>query len=181
MYPQTTLRLRARRHALSASPLRRFPDEVLGACFAFLQRHDLASVVRVCHCFYIEGQIYLYKFVELSNELPNVQETIALLGTLPVGAYVQEAVLTTTTSRTAAYPAWFPTNIAQNWVRLRRLELSGVPFATSQDIDLFSATLQEHCRKLQSLAYRHDPSLDFPGGESGILGERSGSRDHVLG
>jgi len=181
MYPQTTLRLLARRHALSASPLRRIPDEVLGTCFSFLQRHDLASVVRVCHSFYIEGRIYLYRFVELSNELPNVQETIALLGTVAVGAYVREAVLTTTTSRTAAYPAWFPPNIVQTWVGLRRLELFGVPFATSQDIDLFRTTLQEHCQRLHSLAYRHDPSLEFPSRQSGMLGERSRRRDHILG
>ena len=179
MYPRTTL-LHSRRHALSASPLRRFPNEVLGAAFSFLHRRDLTSVVRVCRCFHVEGQIYLYRFVELSNESPNVQETIALLTTLPVGAYVREVALITTGSHTPTHPAWFSPNIVQNWVNLRRLELSGIPFA-SQDIDVFRATLQERCRGLQDLVYRHDACLDFPGDGSGLLGERTGGRGHSLG
>ena len=177
MYPRTTL-LHSRRHALSASPLRRFPNEVLGAAFSFLHRRDLTSVVRVCRCFHVEGQIFLYQSVELSNESPNVQETIALLRTLPVGAYVREVALITTGSHTP--PAWFSPNIVQNWVNLRRLELSGIPF-TSQDIHIFRAALQEHCRGLQSLVYRHDPWLDFPGDGSGLFGERRGSRGHSPG
>lgn len=181
MHPRIPTLLHSKRHALSASPLRCLPNEVVGIAFSFLLRHDLASVVRVCRSFHDEGQRPLYRFVELSSESKNVQETISLLGTVQVGAYVRGVVLTTASSHTAAYPAWFPPDVVQHWVGLCRLELSGVPFMTSQDMDVFRTTLQTHCRKLQILAYRHDPCLAFPGGESGLLGERRGTRDHVPG
>jgi len=155
------------------------PNELLGTAFSFLHRHDLASVVRVCRSFRSEGQSSLYRYVELSNESKNLHETIALLGTDRVGAYVRGVALTTTSPRTAA--GWFPPNLAQYWVGLRRLELSGIPFVTSQDLDVFRTTLQTHCRKLQILAYRHDPCVAFPGDESGLLGERGERRDHMLG
>ena len=161
-----------------SSRLPYLPNELLGTAFSFLHRHDLVSVVRVCRSFHREGQNSLYRYVELSSESKNLHETIALLGTVHVGAYVREVALTTTISRTPA--RWFPPNIVQYWVGLRRLELSGVPFVTSQDLDVFRTTLQTHCRKLQILGYRHDPCLAFPGDESGMLGER-GRRDHMLG
>ena len=165
------------------NPLRSrpLPNELLGTIFSFLHRHDLASVVRACRSFHNLGQSSLYRFVELSSESKNVQETVALLGTVRIGAYVREVALITVGSRSAAHLGWFPPNLVQHWVGLRRLELSGIPFVASQDIDVFRTTLQTHCRKLQILAYRHDPFLAFPDDESGLFGERRGMRDHMLG
>ncbi|KIM36227.1 hypothetical protein M413DRAFT_449282 [Hebeloma cylindrosporum] len=171
--------LPSRQRARFVSPLACLPNELLGTTFCFLHRHDLASVVRACRAFYTEGQSYLYRFVELSNESPNLQETIALLGTVRVGAFVREVALITTGSRIVPAPTWFPPDVVQHWVGLRRLELSGVPFTTRQDMDLFRRTLETYCRNLQILAYRHDPYLVFPGVEAGMLGGKRG-REHTL-
>jgi hypothetical protein len=175
MHPRIPTPSHSKRHV---SRLPYLPNELLGTAFSFLRRHDLASVVRVCRSFHGEGQSSLYRYVELSSESKNIHETIALLRTVRVGAYVREVALTTPSSRTAA--GWFPPNLVKYWVGLRRLKLSGIPFAIGQDWDIFRTTLQTHCRKLQILAYRHDPGLAFPGDESGLLGERRG-RDHMLG
>lgn len=176
MHPRIPTPPHSKRHV---SRLPNLPNEILGTAFSFLRRDDLASVVRVCRSFHSEGQTSLYRHVELSSESKNVHQTIALLGTVRVGAYVRDVELTTASSRTAA--GWFPPNIVQYWVGLRRLKLFGIPFVAGQDLDVFRTTLQTHCRKLKILAYRHDPCLAFPGDESGLLGERRGRRDHMLG
>ena len=179
MPPQILAPLHSERHALPAPQFRRLPNEVLGTAFSFLHRHDLASVLRVCRTFHSEGLRSLYRDVELSSESKNVQETIALLKKPLVGAYVREVALTTACSRKPA--RWFPPNLVQYWVGLRRLQLSGVPFATSHDLDVFRTTLQTHCRQVQILAYRHDSYLAFPSGESGLLAERRERGDHMRG
>jgi hypothetical protein len=167
-----------KRHSSPLPPLVvRLPSEVLSISFSFLPRHDLASVVLVCRDFRDPGEICLYRIVELSNELPNVHETIKLLGTT-VGTNLREVILITASHRTSTKSTWFPPNVFKNWINLRRLELVGVPFGTGEDIDVFRRNLQEGCQKLQVVSYRHDAYERFPVRAFDLL---RWSRDQMLG
>ena len=145
----------------------RFPPEISIAIFALLPPRDLPSVIRLSTTFRDIGQFLLYQSIDLKSDSVHIQSTVFLLQhDTELAKNIRDATLTTRHSSTTS---WIPPNFLDGWNNLRSLKMSGVPFCTSKDQEVFRDNLMSSCTSLERFTYRPGAN-PFPGLDFGIAG-----------
>ncbi|KAF8153424.1 hypothetical protein B0H34DRAFT_800626 [Crassisporium funariophilum] len=128
------------------------PEEIWRLIFTSLPRTDLRNVFTMCSLFHRAGRGMTYESVDFRSDHRSIGCTMTLLASQEgkrIAAGIKHAKLTTRQSE-----PFFKPNLLGDWIRLRSLELGGLPFGDQKSQEEFFEIINRSCPQLKSFTYR---------------------------